>query len=80
MLEGYLGIRHRFQKLTLSQERHLIALAKRGSKESMDEIVLRHLGFVVFRLYKRGFPDFVKRYGEDLVSEAIPLLYRQINK
>jgi hypothetical protein len=68
----------RYPTLSLKEERRLIAKAKRGSKECANEIVLRHVGFVVFRLHKRGWPDLVRRYGEDLLSESIPLLYRQI--
>ena len=67
-----------YPKLSLPEERTLIARAQKGSKESADELVLRHIGFVVFRLHKRGFRDFASRYGEDVVSESIPLLDKQI--
>ena len=60
------------------EERRLIAKAKRGSKKCANEIVMRHIGFVAYRLHKRGWPDLVRRYGEDLLSESIPLLYQQI--
>ena len=68
----------RYPPITLAQERRLIAKAQSGSKKSANHIVLRHMGFVVFRLRKRGFPDLVRRHGEDLVSESIPLLYQKI--
>lgn len=68
----------RYPNISLHEERRLIAKAKRGSKKCANEIVLRHIGFVAFRLHKRGFPDLIKRYGEDLLSDSIPLLYRQI--
>jgi len=48
------------------------------TRKCLNEIVLRHMGFVAFRLHKRGFPEFVRRYGEDLLSESIPILYRHI--
>src|SRR5580698_10015461 len=67
-----------FTKISLLEERQLIAKAKRGSRKCSNEIVLRHMGFVAFRLHKRGFPEFVRRYGEDLLSESIPILYRHI--
>ena len=69
---------NRYPAISLHEERRLIAKAKRGSKKCANEIVLRHMGFVAFRLHKRGFTDLVKRYGEDLLSDSIPLLYRQI--
>ena len=78
MWEGYKNIIQRYKNIPLSEERRLLARAKRGSKKSADEIVLRHIGFVIYRLHKRGFRDYVLRFGEDLVSESIPLLYRKI--
>ena len=66
------------QKIPLSEERRLIALAKRGSKKSAEEIVLRHIGFVIFRLQKRIFPEYLKRFGEELLSESILILYQKI--
>jgi hypothetical protein len=76
--EHYRNIGKRHPRLSLAQERRLIVHAKRGSTKSADEIVLSHLNFVIFRLHKRGFRDFVNRYGEDIVSDCIPVLYRQI--
>ena len=69
---------HRYPRVSLKKERHLIAKAQAGSKKSAQEIVLRHIGFVVFRLHKRGFPDLIRRHGEDLVSNSIPLQYQKI--
>lgn len=56
----------------------MIAAAQRGSERSAQEIVLRHIGFVSFRLHRRAFPDFLRRFGEELLSEAIPILYAKI--
>jgi len=39
---------------------------------------LRHIGFVSFRLHRRVFPDLLRRFGEELLSEAIPILYSKI--
>jgi hypothetical protein len=39
---------------------------------------LRHSGFVIFRIHKRAFPAFAKRFGEDLLSQGIFLLYAKI--
>ena len=68
----------KYPKIPLSEERRLIALAKRGSKKSAEEIVLRHIGFVIFRLHKRIFPEYLKRFGEELLSESILILYQKI--
>jgi len=56
----------------------LIAAAQRGSEQSVQEIVLRHLSFVSFRLHRKVFPDLLRRFGEELLSEAIPILYAKI--
>ena len=56
----------------------MIAAAQRGSERSAHELVLRHIGFVSFRLHRRVFPDLLPRFGEELLSEAIPILYAKI--
>jgi hypothetical protein len=56
----------------------LILKAQNGSKKSKDELVLRHIGFVIFRIYKRAFPRLVARYGEDLLAGAILIVYKKI--
>jgi hypothetical protein len=39
---------------------------------------LRHIGFVIFRINKRVFPSHRRRFGEELFSEAILVLYAKI--
>ena len=56
----------------------MIAAAQRGSEQSVQELVLRHINFVSFRLHRRVFPDLLRRFGEELLSEAIPILYAKI--
>ena len=65
----------RYPKITLSEERQLILKAQKGSKKSKDELVLRHIGFLIFRIHKVAFPEFIKRFGEDLLEEAILIVY-----
>lgn len=60
------------------EERRLIALAQHGSEQSIQELVLRHIGFVIFRLQRRVFPDLLPRFGEDLLAETIPVLHAKI--
>ena len=67
-----------FPKISLSEERQLIAHAQKGFPRSVEELVLRHIGFVRFRLSKRLLPTYRNRFGEDFLSDAIPILYRQI--
>ena len=68
----------RYPTLSLTEERRLIAQAQHGSPESAQELVLRHVGFVIFRPRKRVFPDLLPRFGDDLLSSAIPVLYQKI--
>ncbi len=53
-------------------------MAQRGSEQSTNEIVLRHIGFVIFRLHQKVFPELLRRFGEELLAEAIPILYAKI--
>ena len=56
----------------------MIVAAQRGSEQSVQELVIRHIGFVVFRLHRKVFPDLLRRFGDDLLAEAIPILYAKI--
>ena len=76
--KAYLQLARKYQKIPLSEERRLIAQAKKGSQKSTEEIILRHIGFVIFRIHKRAFPEFLNRFGEDLLSNSIPVLHQKI--
>ena len=68
----------RYPALTLRQERRLISRAQKGSRKCRDEIVLRHLGFVAFRVRRKIYPSLLKRYGEEIYSAAIPILFDKV--
>ena len=68
----------KYPRLPLEEERRLIALAQAGRKDSSDELVLRHVGFVMWRLRRRVFRSHLERHGEDLLSAAIPMLYEKV--
>ncbi|MCX5707841.1 MAG: hypothetical protein NTY14_02490 [Candidatus Omnitrophica bacterium] len=57
----------------------MIFKAQNGSKKSKDELVLRHIGLLIFRIYKKVFPYLIARFGEDLLAEAILIVYNKIN-
>ena len=78
MWKSYRDIMRQYPKLSLSEERHLISKAQKGSKKSKDEIILRHIGFLIFRIHKIVFPALIRRFGEDLLEEAILITYRKI--
>jgi DNA-directed RNA polymerase specialized sigma subunit len=78
MWKSYGGIVRRYPKISLSEERQLILRAQKGSKKSKDELVLRHLGFLIFRIYKIAFPSLIRSFGEDLLAEAILIVYKKI--
>lgn len=67
-----------FSEISLSEERQLIAHAQKGSPKCVDELVLRHIGFVRFRINRRLLPPYRNRFGEDFLSDAIPILYGKI--
>ena len=79
MWESYSHVIRRYPKITLSEERRLILKAQKGSKESKGELVLRHVSFLIFRIQKVAFPDLVRRFGEDLLGEAILITYKKID-
>jgi DNA-directed RNA polymerase specialized sigma subunit len=69
----------KYTVLSLEEERHLIAQAKKGCKVETDELILRHVGFINYRLHRRVLPAYVARFGEDILSEAVFILYDKIN-
>lgn len=71
MWERHLYLSKQYPKISLQEERRLITKAKKGSKKEADELVLRHIGFVIFRINKRVFPSHRRRFGDELFSEAI---------
>ena len=78
MWEAYRGIASRYSRISLSEERRLIRLAKRGCEKSEKEIVLRHIRFVIYRIRKKLFPEYLKQFGEDPLTEGILILYQKV--
>ena len=78
MWESYSDIGRNFPKIPLSEERRLIFEAQKGSKKSKNELVLRYVPFLKFRIHKRAFPSLIRRFGEDLLEEAILIIYTKI--
>ena len=78
MWNTYKPIIQRYPRISLSEERRLIKKAQKGSKKSKDELVLRHISFLIFRIYKVVFPEFIQRFGEDLLEETILIVYNKI--
>ena len=67
MFETYRSSIPKYQKLSLDEERRHIAQAKRGDKGKADELILRHIGFVIFRINKIVFPVYHDRFSEDIL-------------
>ena len=78
MWNTYKPIIQRYPRISLFEERRLIQKAQNGSKKSKDELILRHISFLIFRIYKVAFPDLIQRFGEDLLEEAILIVYNKI--
>ena len=79
MLADYSRTLPKYSKIDISQERRLIAKAKKGCPQATEEVVLRHVGFIIFRIYKKTFPTYIDRFGEDILSQAVFILYDKIN-
>ena len=78
MGRGYNGIAQCYPRITLSEERDLIWRAQNGSKKSRDELVLRHIDFLRFRIRKILFQHLFQQLGDDLLGETILILYAKI--
>lgn len=78
MWEIYSQLRYKYPKISLDEERQLILQAQRRSKKKAEELVLRHLSFVIARIHKKVFPTYLNRFGDDILSEAIFILYEKI--
>lgn len=78
MLIDYCRTIPKYPRISLLEERRLIAKAKKGSKKEVEELVLRHIGFIIFRIYKKTFPVYIERFGEEILSEATFILYDKI--
>ena len=78
MFEAYRYLICKYPKISLYQERRLIKQAQEGSKAKIDELVERHIRFVIFRINKIVFPVYRARFGEDILSQAIFILYYKI--
>ena len=79
MWKAYSPIIKKYSRISLKEERRLIRKAKKGSESATQELVLRHIGFVIFRIHKRAFPAYARRFGEDLLSQGIVVLYQKIH-
>jgi hypothetical protein len=64
--------------ISLTEERRLIAKAKRGHKAETEELILRHISFIIFRIHKKVFPSYASRFGEEILVEAVLILYDKI--
>ena len=78
MWKVYRELSRQYQRISLSEERRLIREAQNGSKKCTEEIVLRHIGFVIFRIHKKTFPGLIRKYGEDLLEDSIVILYQKV--
>lgn len=78
MFETYQRLKHKYPKISLYQERRLIKQAQGRSRAKKHELVERHIWFVIFRINKIAFSPYRTRFGEDILSEAIVILYDKI--
>jgi len=59
---AYEKLVQQYRKISLAEERLLIASAQKGQNKSIEDIVLRSLGFVAFRIRR------------EMLANAIPIL------
>jgi hypothetical protein len=56
------------KKVSLRQERRLILQAQKGCEKSVQEMVLRHVGFLLYRLHRKVIPPLLYKHQDDMVS------------
>ena len=78
MWEIYRDTIRGYPRINLQEERRLISKAQNGSRESKDEIIFRHISFLMFRIRSKVFHCHMQRFGEDLLEEAILVVYKKI--
>ena len=78
MFEAYRHLKYKYPKISLYQERRLIKQAQGRSKAKKNELVERHVWFVIFRINKIAFSAYRARFGEEILSQAIFILYEKI--
>ena len=78
MFETYRHIIRKYPKISLYQERRLIKQAQEHSKGKADELILRHISFVIFRIHKIVYPVYRDRFSEDILSQIVLILYDKI--
>ena len=78
MWTAYREIARQYDRLPLRQERRLISKAQRGSAKSTEEIVMRHVGFVMYRLRTVVYPSVLWRLGDDLLADTVLMLYEKV--
>jgi len=69
-----------YPKISLSKERRLISKAQKGCKRSRDEIVLRHINYLIFRIRSIVYPHLLQSFGEDLLQETILISYSKLKE
>ena len=78
MFKTYRHLIHKYPKISLYQERRLIKQAQGRSKAKKNELVERHIWFVIFRINKIAFPVYSVRFGEEILSQSIFILYDKV--
>ncbi len=78
MFEAYHHLKSKHPKISLYQERRLIKQAQGHSKAKKNELIERHIWFVIFRINKVAFSLYRTRFGEDILSQAVFILYDKI--
>jgi len=83
MWTAYREIARQYDRLPLQQERRLIARAQRGSTKSAEEIVMRLVGFVMYRLRDIVYPSVLWRWmtwtqANGCTRDSVPGSHRRI--
>ena len=70
MFETYRHLKNKYPKISLYQERRLIKQAQGRSKAKKNELVERHVWFIIFRINKVAFSPYRARFGDDILSQT----------
>jgi hypothetical protein len=67
----------KYGPLSLDDERRLVRRAKKGDQLARKKLLLRLIGFFVFRIETALYPALRHRFGEDILQECLLLAEQQ---
>lgn len=79
LFESYYEIARNYRKLSLVEERKLIAKAKQGKASARQKLILCQTGFFLYRVNTMLYQAIRMRYGEDIIHECMKYALEKVS-